>query len=309
MQSISRRSFVVQSTLTATGFLGLNSWTGLAIDPIKRSGPPRLLLSLAAYSFRDYFIDSNHKRDKKTEPGKRMDLFGFIDYCAAHGCAGTELTSYYFPAKLTDEFLIKIKRHAFLKGVEISGTAVGNTFTPPPGEARDKQIKDVKAWIDHAALLGAPHIRVFAGTAEAGGKAESKKRCIAALEECCDYAGKYGIFLGIENHGGIVAEADDLIDIIRAVKSQWVGVNLDTGNFHTADVYADIAKLAPYAVNVQLKGEIQPLGGKKQPSDLPRLMKILKDSGYSGYVALEYESAEDPYQQVPVLLGQMKALM
>src|SRR5207249_10139232 len=64
-----------------------------AAEPIKRAGAPRLLLSLAAYSFRDYFKDSNNKRDTNADPAQRIDLFQFIDYCSQHGCQGTELTS------------------------------------------------------------------------------------------------------------------------------------------------------------------------------------------------------------------------
>ena len=92
-----------------------------------------------------------------------------------------------------------------------------------------------------------------------------------------EYAGKQGVFLGIENHGGIVAEADSLLKIVEATKSKWVGINLDTGNFHTDDVYGDIARCVRYAVNVQLKVEIRPRGAKqKSPADIARLVGILR---------------------------------
>jgi sugar phosphate isomerase/epimerase len=204
--------------------------------------------------------------------------------------------------------LIKLRRHAFLRGIAISGTAIGNDFTQPPGEKLNEQIKLAKMWVDRAAVLGAPHIRIFAGAGKGMSKEEAKKMCIGAIEECADYAGTKGIFLGLENHGGIVAEADDILDIVRAVKSPWLGINLDTGNFHTDDPYADLAKCAPFAVNVQLKADIQKRGQKQEPSDLPRLAKILREANYQGYVALEYESAEDPWKAVPVLLKKMKDL-
>ncbi|MEO5803982.1 MAG: TIM barrel protein, partial [Verrucomicrobiota bacterium] len=122
------------------------------------------------------------------------------------------------------------------------------------------------------------------------------------------YAGKNGIFLGLENHGGIVAEADGILEIIQAVKSPWLGINLDTGNFHTADPYGDLAKIAPYAVNVQVKADIKKKdAAEKESTDLPRMFKILRETNYQGYVALEYE-AKDPWANVPVLLKQMKEL-
>ena len=312
MQTITRRRFL-ESTLRAgialSGVFVLDTGSLRAIEPVKRTGSPRLRLSLAAYSFRDYFKDTSHKRDASTDPARRMDLFQFIDYCAGHGCEGTELTSYYFPPDFGHDFLIQIKRHAFLRGMAISGTAVGNNFILRPGEKRDREIANVKKWIDHASVLGTSHIRIFAGSAPPGmAPDEARQLCVSAIEECCDYAGGRGIFLGLENHGGIVATAGEILEIVRAVKSPWLGINLDTGNFQTDDPYGDLAKIAPYAVNVQMKGEVHPRGKGDEPADLPRLVKILRDAGYQGYVALEYESKEDPWTAVPGLLKRMKEL-
>ncbi|MBI4657744.1 MAG: sugar phosphate isomerase/epimerase [Verrucomicrobia bacterium] len=306
-----RRDFLkscVGATASLAAFGGLNPISTSAVEAFKRSGPPRFLLSLAAYSFREYFIHGNRSSAAAKDPARQIDMFKFVDYCADHGCHGAEVTSYYFPEDLTTEYLLKLKRHAFLRGIDISGTAVGNTFTLPKGAKRDAEIASVKKWIDRAQILGAPHIRVFAGNATAGNKEEAKKLCVEALEECGDYAGRKGVFLGIENHGGIVAEPDGLLDIIRTVKSPWIGVNLDTGNYHTDDPYGDVAKCAPYAVNVQIKVEVQPKGKPRQEADLPRLMKILRDANYQGYVALEYES-KDPWKEVPEWLKRMKELM
>jgi sugar phosphate isomerase/epimerase len=203
---------------------------------------------------------------------------------------------------------LKLKRHAFLRGIAISGTAVGNSFTSPVADKRRQEIAGVKRWIDHAQILGAPHIRVFAGGADNLSKAEAKKYAIEALQESCAYAGSKGVFLGLENHGGIVAEANDLLEIVKAVDSPWFGINLDTGNFHTADPYADLALCAPYAVNVQIKTEVQARGGKKEPADLPRLVKILQDAHYLGFVALEYDAAEDAWTAVPRVLTELRTL-
>ena len=309
-QRISRRSFVHRSLRAGLAVAGAglcHPGTVRGIEPIQRTGSARLSLSLAAYSFRNYFQDGNQK--PPSDPARRIDLFQFIDYCADQGCAGTELTSYYFPKQASDEFLLKLKRHAFLRGIAISGTAVGNTFTLPPGEKRSQQIDSVKQWVDRAQVMGAPHIRVFAGSAQGISKEDAKKYAIEGLQESCDYAGKKGVMLGLENHGGIVAEADDLLDIVRSVQSPWFGVNLDTGNFHTDDPYADIARCAPYAVNVQVKTEIRKRGQANEEADLGRLVKILRDVNYQGFVTLEYEAAEDAWKAVPALLNQLKGLL
>jgi sugar phosphate isomerase/epimerase len=304
MSSFSRRHFLHLAGLTALSAPALR-----AIEPIERTGAPRLRLGLAAYSFRDYFKDMAHPRKAGVEP--RLEMRQFIDYCAEQGCDGAELTSYYFPKDVTDEQLRIIRRHAFLKGVSISGTSVGNNFARKRGPELDKEIAEVKRWIDRAAILGAPHVRVFAGPQPKDAPLdEAKRNCIAALVECCAYAGERGIFLGLENHGGIVAEPEALLEIVRAIKSPWFGINLDTGNFHTADPYASLAQCAPYAVNVQVKVEMRAAGDKQnQPADLPRLVKILRDSNYQGWVTLEYESPEDPWKAVPPILAQLKPLL
>jgi len=292
-----RRNFIAGATA---------SMAALAADPFGRKGPANLRLSLAAYSFRNHFAFMKGKPRKVAK--RPMDLFQFIDFCADHGCAGTELTSYFFQPKVSREYLTALRRRAFLRGVEISGTAVGNNFSLPAGKARQAQIAYVKEWIDHASVLGAPHIRVFAGREAKGvDRAQADRWAIECLRECCDHAAKHGIFLGIENHDSI-GDAKSLLNFVKAVDHPWFGVNLDSGNFRTADPYEDFAASAPFAVNVQLKTELR-VAGKKAPADLPRLMGILKKARYQGYVAVEFEAAEDPYEAVPPLLKKLKPLL
>lgn len=314
-QSLARRDFLKSLSLGGLGAVALAGGspgsTLLAAEPFLRPGRSKLLLGLAAYSFRDYFVDSSHRVGRPAGgPDRRMDMFRFIDYCADNGCLGAELTSYYFPRDVDADFLTRVRRHAFLRGVAITGTAVGNTFTYGPGPKRDADIQLVKTWIERAALMGAPHVRVFAGSLQSGQDMEEAKRlCIEALEETAEVAGRYGVFLGIENHGGIVAEADALVEIVQAVKSPWVGINLDTGNFHTEDPYADLAKCAPYAVNVQFKGMLRPKGSALMEADYPRTFALLRDANYQGYVILEYEMEANPWDNLPAVLRRMTEFM
>jgi sugar phosphate isomerase/epimerase len=309
--SFSRRHFLRNAAALglAASALGPALPSSQGVEPFRRRGSPRLLLGLAAYSFRDHFKSSERTGGKAAAEAGQMDMFQFVDYCAEHGCDGAELTSYYFPADLTSDYLVRLKRHAFLRGIAVSGTAIGNNFTHPPGEKRTAEMVLAKKWVDHAAILGAPHIRVFAGNVQGTSKDEAKKFCISALEECAEYAGAKGIMLGLENHGGIVAEAPDLLEIVTGVKSPWLGINLDTGNFHTDDPYADLEKCAPYAVNVQLKVEIQRRGKPKETPDLARLLNTLRAANYQGYLTLEYEAAEDPKVAVPRHLAKLRELL
>lgn len=304
MNTPTRRQFLQATTATL-----LAAPVARAIEPLGRTGKARLLLSLAAYSFREYFTGELQRGAGKAVPaGQAMDMFKFIDFCAAHGCEGTELTSYFFPKALATDYLVQIRRHAFVKGVAISGTAIGNNFSHPKGEKRDAEIALTKQWIDRAAVLGTSHVRVFAGQTKELSREEADKLVIAALEECSDYAGQKGIFLGIENHDAI-GSAEHLLKLIKQVNSRWLGVNLDSGNFRTENPYDDFEKIAPYAVNVQMKTEIHRLGAKEsEPADLARKVKILRDAHYQGYIALEFEAKANPYEAVPPVLKRMKEL-
>ena len=88
----------------------------------------------------------------------------------------------------------------------------------------------------------------------------------------------------------------------------WFGVNFDGGNFRSTDPYADLAQIAPYAINVQIKADIF-RGDKREDTDFARVIGILKDAGYRGYVVLEYESAEDPKTGVPRHLDTLRRLI
>jgi sugar phosphate isomerase/epimerase len=289
-----RRDFLLA---TAASAAALTPGVARAIQPIARQAGYDFKFSLAAYSYRDLF---------GTGVGK-LSLSDFIDDCAKFNLEGTELTSYYFPTPLPPDYLRKLKGECFRQGLDISGTAVGNEFCLSEGAERDKQVASVKQWIKYADLLDAPVIRIFAGKQQPDQSlAEAQRLAIEAIEECCEHAGKYGVFLALENHGGITAQADDLLAIVRQVKSPWFGVNLDTGNFRTADPYGDLAKLAPYAINVQVKVTMFPKGKPREPADFARLAEILKATNYRGYVVLEYEEAGEPRAECARYLDELR---
>jgi sugar phosphate isomerase/epimerase len=305
MNTVNRRDFLKLGAAAGLATLAVPSALHAADrGPFGRKGKPILRLSLAAYSFRETFPVMRGKKNTKVAPGKAIDMFKFIDYCAAHGC-DAEPTTYFF-AEETDAYLIKLKRHAYLSGVAISGTAIGNNFSHPKGAKRDAEIALTKKWIDRAAVLGAPHIRVFAGVTKEIPRDAADKLVISALEEVCDHAGKRGIFLGLENHDSI-GSAATLLPMVKAVKSPWVGINLDSGNFKTEDPYKDFAECVPYSVNVQFKTEVHAGTGRK-PADFKRFTQLLRDGGYQGWVALEYEGKESPATAVPRHLDEMRRL-
>jgi sugar phosphate isomerase/epimerase len=293
---MARREFL--STL-ALGSLGLNPCLQ-AIEPIKRTGKANLKLSLAAYSYNRHLSFRNKK--------PTMTLEEFIDIGGKLNLPAVELTAYYFP-RTTREYLEQIKARCTKLGLAVSGTAIGNDFCTPDKKKLQTQLDLTRQWVEHSAALGAKTMRIFAGNVQKGDtEAEARKRCIDAIQTACDHAAKHKIYLALENHGGITATAEQLLAIVKAVKHDWFGVNLDTGNFHTPDPYGDLEKLAPYTVTVQVKTEIHP-NKKRQDADFKRITDILRKANYQGYVALEYEAAEDPRTAVPKAIAALKKFM
>lgn len=294
---VSRRDFVRAGVLAGVGASWLsNDRQATAATPPARNGKSHLKLSLAAYSF-NRILPKNWSPNDDGQPAMTLD--DFVRLCADLDLDGTELTSYYFPRDVTPAYLMHLKELTFRLGLDISGTAIGNNFCVPPGPKRDEQLQLTRTWIDHAAMMGAPVIRIFAGTVTKGqSEPEALDLCVAGISQSLEYAAEKGVFLALENHGGITSTAEQLLAIVKRVDSPWFGVNLDSGNFQTPDPYGDLAKIAPYAVNAQIKTEISP-NGKKQEADLSRIVGILRDAGYRGYIVLEYEAAEDPKIAVP----------
>lgn len=293
-----RRGFLATGAAVAAGTVARAAFPA---DPVNRVGGPRLKLGLAAYSLRDHLTG-------KVEP--EMTMVDFVEQAAEWQVDGVELTSYYIPDQVMPSYLGYLKRRCHVLGLGVIGVPIRNTFTFPAGPDRDREVGHVKAWIDRATRLGAPTMRIFAGNLQPGQTlAEAQKNCIESIEACAEHARLNGVVLALENHGGIVAEADSLLTIVKAVNTDFCGINLDSGNFKTDDPYGDLERCAPYAVTVQIKTEIQPRGQEKQPADLARIVTILTSNDFRGYATLEYEAAEPALTAIPKELERLRALL
>ena len=255
----------------------------------------RLRTAICAYSFREAL----QKGTLKYEDLVPMAVENEVD--------GLDLTVYWFPST-TASFLLPLKRLAYRNSVEIYSISVRTNMCQATAELRDKEVAEVKKWVDVAAALGAGHIRVFGGTVpKTSTEDEAAQWVVDVLSRGAAYAAEHGVILGLENHGGITARASRIVEIIKKVDSPWAAVNLDTGNF-TADAYTQIAEILPYAANVQFKKDIRVENGKLELADWDRLTKMLAQGGYRGYLALEYEEKEDALVSVPPLLKKLNAL-
>ncbi len=278
--------------------------------PVQRAGGPRLKISLNAYSFNGAL----------TAPAKNgtpaMTLMDLLDFCAKENFDGVDPTGYYFPGYPNvppDSFINDFKRRAFLLGIDITGTGVRNNFAQADAAKRASDVQLVKAWIEVAAKLGAPVIRVFAGAESPGhSRAAITEWMVADLKECAAYGQKHGVLVGIQNHGDFLKTSAQVIEVVKRVDSDWFGVILDTGNFQSGDPYDEIGRVVPYAVNFQVKES--PYGNASTVRmDLTKLVRVIRAGGYRGYLPIETLVAPgqpyDPFAKVPRFLREVRAAL
>jgi sugar phosphate isomerase/epimerase len=297
--SESRRNFMkslVAVPFIASGFPSFSSETDNSA--VSKKFGHKFKLSLNLYSFNSLLME------------KKVDLFDMLDFCAEYNFDAIDPTGYYFPGfpeVPTDEFMMNFKRQAFLQGLGISGTGVRNDFANPDEKSRQADMVMIKKWIEAAAKMGIPNLRVFAGTNKHEGFTRDQvfEWMAKDVKTCCEYGKKFGVIIAIQNHNDFLKTAADVDRIFEMVDSEWLGLNLDIGSYRLTDPYEEIRKNLKYAVTWQIKENVW-IDGKEVPTDFVKLFKIIKDGGYRGYLPLETLGAGDPYQKVPVLLENVR---
>lgn len=262
--------------------------TALAAVPAAK---PHFHAAICAYSFRDQLKD------------KSMTYADVIQMAADVGADGVDLTTYWL-ADTSDETLFTLRRQAYRSAISIYTVGIRARMAQPTPELRAAEGETVRKWLNVAERLGAGHIRIFGGSVPKGA---SEDQAVAwageTMRRCAEAAGQKGITLGLEDDGGITTTAARTIEIYKLANSPWAGINLDIGNF-VDDAYRQIELCAPYATNVHFKSHVRE-GGQSVPADWPRILKILGNAGYRGFLALEYEETKDPLKVVPELMARM----
>lgn len=311
--SLSRRGFLHLAALSP-----LAAATSLrAQAPIARAGGPLLKPSLNAYSFLE-LLNENLK-----DAGKGIDLFGVCDFCAKLDIEAVDLTGYFFPGypkAPADSYVNRMKRYTHDRGIVISGTGVRNDFTVADKTLREAGVQLTREWIEVAARLGAPVVRVFAGpqapfkewqAASGNAAREDVQKWMADdLRACAEHGEKFGVIVAVQNHGDFLSTGPEHLSLLKRVDHPWCGPLVDTGKYLTADPYADIAMMVPHAVNWQIK---ETLGSspKSPPADFAKLAKIIHDGGYRGFLPIETlamgRKDYDPFAEVEKVLLAMRA--
>ena len=298
MAALERRTFL-KNSIALSAFPMLDFAGNLL--PTAEPTDNRFKLSLNAYSF-----------NAPLRSGK-VTLSDVIEFCSAQGFAAVDPTGYYFPGYPevpSDDYIFQLKRKAHGLGVAISGTGIRTDFGEPDKTIRAKDIILTKKWIEVAAKLGAPVIRIFAGRATTQNFSREAVAgwMIEDIKTCVEYGKQHGVIVAVQNHNDFLKTADQTIDLVKKINSEWLGVVLDTGSFVTNEPYSEIEKAISYAVNWQIKEKIN-YNGKNENADLLKLFRIIKASNYRGYLPIETLSPGDPYVIIPPFFKQVRDAM
>lgn len=243
-----------------------------------------------------------------------VNPYSFAEKAKGWGFEGLEYVSQLYDADLKpsnfskeamDAFVAKSlaesKKHGMVN-VLIMIDGQGNLATTDKA-ARDAAVENHYKWVDAAKALGCHSIRVnLAGSTDPEVWIPA---ATAGLSKLATYAATKNIHVIVENHGGLSSNAGLLVQVMEAVNMPNTGTLPDFGNFCIAsewgasgrnclesyDRYKGIAEMMPYAKAVSAKSNEFNADGQEIYSDYPRIMKLVKDAGYNGFVGVEYEGS------------------
>ena len=287
----SRRSILKSAALLPFAAAGLPLGNAIAaIETTHLSNGSHLKTSINAYCF-DPLLKENLK-----DPSTGMSLFDVLSYCAEQNVDAIDPTGYYFPGYPEvprDKFLNEFKRRAFELGLDISGTGIKNDFASPNAAARAADVERAKQWIEAAARLGAPVLRVFAGPVPPKPHSwdDGAKWMADALHQCVEHGEKYGVIVGLQNHGDMLQTADECLKVLDMVKSQRGEPGVDCGR---------VAGVAP-----GLHGAHRQLVGGRQRDGNGVILGVVVDDHDGGDVDAvgRQQRAQAPAEHVPAVVG------
>jgi len=248
-----------------------------------------------------------------------MDIMAVIDWIADQGGEHVEIVPLGYDLPGNFELADRIREKAASRGIEISNYAIGANFLTDSEEAYQKEIERVKGEVDLAARLGVKKMRHDVAQSADRSIANFNKQLDRMAEACrqiADYALTYGITTSVENHGYFVQHSDRVQALIQAVDRPNFRTTLDVGNFMCADEnsVAAVRNNISYASMVHIKdfylrpshqnpgqGWFQTLQGNYLRGaivghgdiDMRAVLRVIKDSGYDGYISLEFEGMEE----------------
>ncbi len=214
-----------------------------------------------------------------------------------YGTEAIELVNQFFKDKARDTaYLAEFKKRAAAHHVKILLIMVdGEGALGEPDAARRRQaVENHIKWVEAARFLDCHSIRVNAETRGVGTPEEQAERAADGLRQLAQFAARHSLNVLVENHGGLSSNGAWLAGVIRRVNLPNCGTLPDFGNFRISereeyDRYRGVAELMPFARAVSVKSHDFDAEGNEIHTDYRRMMKIVLDAGYRGYVGIEYE--------------------
>ena len=259
----------------------------------------KVKFSVNAYTFNDLLRSG------------KMNFYDMMKFASDLGLDAVDLTGYYFstyPNIPDNATLFQLKKRALELGLNITWTGVRNSFITGDKASRTSDITLIKDWLEVSAKLGASIMRVFPGFGKHKGfsKEEVKEWMVTDFKECAKYAEETGVLLGMQHHNEFLYKADEVLDILQRVDSEWFGLILDVGSLRRGNPYEEIKKLAPYA-NYWFLKELVYVNGVPEQVNMKKIATILKETNYKGYVSFESLTEGDPKQIVTRMFTDFKS--
>ncbi len=299
-----RRAFLVSGIGAGVTTAACTSQLEPGKEELKPARPGSdIKLGIASYCYW-HFADVKYPMEK------------VIDNAAALGVSAVDVLHVQMESE-EKAYLHKLKKQAFLQSIDLAALSIHQDFVSPDKADRQVAIDHTIKCIDIAYEMGIPCIRLNSGRWGTSGSFnelmelngiekpiegytddDAFKWCIDSIEICLKRAEECGVLLALENHWGLTTTVEGLLRIADAIDSPWMGILMDTGNFRD-DPYVKPAQRAPRVSYVQAKRYFG--GGEWYTLDLDykRIIQILRDAGYKGYVTIEFEGKEDPDTGVP----------
>lgn len=306
--NLNRRSFLQKSAIVTSGvMMGAPAWSFS-----QKNAKDLFKISLAEWSINDLifgdaiklgwpkFAEMLKKDFASIEKKAPMKNIEFPAYARKLGINGVEyVNTCMFDKAKNQKYLKDLGKACEDEGVKslLIMCDMEGLVGHPDKEGRQQTLENHKKWIDAAASLGCHSIRVNAGSE--GSYEEQKKLAADGLNMLCEYGNKQNINILVENHGGYSSDGEWLVDVMKMTDHPRVGTLPDFGNFKISsepekwyDRYKGVRELMEFAKAVSAKSQRFNDNGEEIDTDYYKMIKIVLDSGYRGFIGIEYEGTQ-----------------
>lgn len=294
MSDLTRRDFLRSTAALAAGG-GLMSSIACASGSAARAASGQLFdISLAQWSL-----------NRSIRAGE-IDNLEFAPLARSRfGIEAVEYVNQFFMDKAKDPAYLgqmkQVAADAGVRNVLIMCDNEGMLGDPDPAR-RTEAVENHYKWVEAAQFLGCHSIRVNA--ASRGSYDEQLALAADGLRRLTEFGAEHGLNVIVENHGGLSSNGAWLAAVMERVDHPRVGTLPDFGNFRIGggngqpeewyDRYVGVRELMPYAKGVSAKSHQFDAQGNDTETDFNRMMRIVLDAGYRGYVGIEFEGGQIP---------------